>query len=581
MARISNPKAFAGNKPLATKEDIKNALTGSLGEFSEYGYAPLGADGKVISTYLPKTGIDIKYNDGLVEAGVTEINFSGNYISLKKEADGVVSARVAENKNSSNFNTSDGVTDGTASYSGLTTTNMIMVDLTGSNAGIGDWAVGTTHKGFNKQSNSTINITTAGKIHFENDNTSFRVKVIKWDGTEVANVLYSNVVGGVGTGTGTGSASISLTVSDYGNETNAPVATGKEGKPTFAVKIGELLPDGGRFYVEIIHTNGTVEYSWKSEDLFSNAGVAPTAGNPSATLSGTPTTKTISGVTYYSGGNFAVSMGSIENLNKNATVSKKVTCSSGFLNGYSFAVGDLTGYTNAYDVSGVTWNKTLAIASNKFVNTAQTITCTAVNSFGGSGNKQTTLKVLVNSLSNDPANDLKETFFDESRRLTSAGTAWDSTQSLADNDGLLVSNKSLVYPTGAAYDYSTFIPSDNPNYSGLTGTRYFVRKFGVGASGTKYGAILTFAGSAITDASLNNSNLTLDFSKDGSTWVTMKVGSANGGCRVQASDYGWSKNKQLKIEFTLSDSESPDGFYVRFGLASAVTTLTSIVVAWA
>ena len=118
MARISNPKAFAGNKPLATKEDLKNALTGSLGEFSEYGYAPLGADGKVISTYLPKTGIDIKYNDGLVEAGVTEINFSGNYISLKKEADGVVSARVAENKNSSNFNTSDGVTDGTASYSG-------------------------------------------------------------------------------------------------------------------------------------------------------------------------------------------------------------------------------------------------------------------------------------------------------------------------------------------------------------------------------------------------------------------------------------------------------------------------------
>ena len=165
--------------------------------------------------------------------------------------------------------------------------------------------------------------------------------------------------------------------------------------------------------------------------------------------------------------------------------------------------------------------------------------------------------------------------------MTSAGTAWDSTQSLVLNDGLLVSNNSLVYPTGSTYNYTSFIPSGNPNYSALTGTRYFIRKFGVGASGTKYGAILTFAGSAISDSSLNNSNLILDFSKDGTTWTTMKVGSANGGCRVQASDYGWTSNKKLKIEFTLSDLESPNGFYIRFGLASAVTSLTSITMEWA
>lgn len=60
MARISNPKAFAGNKPLATMFQVEALLKGS-NTISTFGYAPLDADNKIDVKYIPRITLTDTY----------------------------------------------------------------------------------------------------------------------------------------------------------------------------------------------------------------------------------------------------------------------------------------------------------------------------------------------------------------------------------------------------------------------------------------------------------------------------------------------------------------------------------------
>lgn len=60
MARISNPKAFAGNKPLATMFQVEALLKGS-NTISTFGYAPLDADNKINVKYIPRITLTDTY----------------------------------------------------------------------------------------------------------------------------------------------------------------------------------------------------------------------------------------------------------------------------------------------------------------------------------------------------------------------------------------------------------------------------------------------------------------------------------------------------------------------------------------
>ena len=57
MARISNPKSFAGNKPLATVFEVESMLKGPTNALGSYGYVPLNAENKISASYIPQVSI--------------------------------------------------------------------------------------------------------------------------------------------------------------------------------------------------------------------------------------------------------------------------------------------------------------------------------------------------------------------------------------------------------------------------------------------------------------------------------------------------------------------------------------------
>lgn len=522
--------------------------------------------GKIDTALLPKTGIDIKYNNGMIQTGVTQINFAGT-VTVEKTADGVVKARIGENQNSSNFGTTDGVTAGTVTTSGLTTKSMIMTTASDSSWGIGDWAAGSSHTGVNKATTNNLTITTQGNIHFDEAGSSFVVQLIKWDGTTLATNAFT-VDGATGAVTPSGDSNITCSIASYGDQTNVPAAVGKMGKPTFVLALHNMLPDGGRFKVKITHNNGTQgAFTWTMDDLFFNAGVTPTLSSAAVSLAEGYSTVQLSGVTYISGGTLTVTVASIGNLNKRAASATKVGISGSYTNSYTYNAAHLTGY-HLNQNNAPSFSASLTLASNKSLAGAVSVSINATNAFATSGNTAvSTGSLLIDTLNAGTTNATSaETFKTETYRLTSSLEAWDSSTSLADNDGLQQIAKTLKYPS---VNYSTYTPA-GPDYRGFTGFRYYLRSFTF--SGTKFGGTFTFGNLAESD--LDASKLTLEISKNGTDWydITQTNVQAQNGIRVFAGTV-----QAPKLQFAFDDGAATDIIYLRIGMNNtfnkAITSL--------
>lgn len=577
--RISNPQVFGGGKLItvaetderiaALKSEIESTLTGPSGSLSLFGYAPLGEDKKVPKEFLPQMGVDLYFNNQGVASGVTDINFAGT-VELTRNDDGSVKVQIGENQNSSSWNSNDGVTDG--SVANIATTNYIMSDATGATFKIGDWTAGQTKPC--TKSNS-ISFKSAGNIHFNIGDNEWQVVVFDADGsTKLVDATITTVVTGDGdsmvtgwtdgTPSETGATNVTYSLAGKANETNYPSAVGGMAIPTFTFNLANILPDGGRFKVQITGCGGT----FTSPDMFYINGETPAVASVDLTLTDT-NEKQISGVKYVAASSTVTyTTGDITNLNNQAGVTNKLAVTG---TGVSVATpvtsSGLTGYTTAWD-NVSTLSATRSLAGN-FKGTTVSVNVTPENAFAkGTQVSKALSNVNINTYAETASTDSTETFLTEGKRLKSDLTsAWDSTATLVGGTDLqVIPGEGLVYPTT---DYSAIAtPAGNPNYSGMSGAKYFYRKF-IAGSGTVFGGTLEMAG---LGANFNNAAFTAELSIDGGgTWYSLK--DARGGANPNGINTGYSGSTVSFSYPGTTSSESANGVLVKIGWTEALSSV--------
>lgn len=577
--RISNPQVFGGGKLItvaetderiaALKSEIESTLTGPSGSLSLFGYAPLGEDQKVPKEFLPQMGVDLYFNNQGVASGVTDINFAGT-VELTRNDDGSVKVQIGENQNSSSWNSNDGQTD--ASVANIATTNYIMSDATGAAFKIGDWTAGQTKPC--TKSNS-ISFKSAGNVHFNIGDNEWQVVVFDADGsTKLVDATITTVVTGDGdsmvtgwtdgTPSGTGATNVTYLLAGKANETNYPSAVGGMAIPTFTFNLANILPDGGRFKVQITGCGGT----FTSPDMFYINGETPAVASVDLTLTDT-NEKQISGVKYVAASSTVTyTTGDITNLNNQAGVTNKLAVTG---TGVSVATpvtsSGLTGYTTAWD-NVSTLSATRSLAGN-FKGTTVSVNVTPENAFAkGTQVSKALSNVNINTYAETASTDSTETFLTEGKRLKSDLTsAWDSTATLVGGTDLqVIPGEGLVYPTT---DYSAIAtPAGNPNYSGMSGAKYFYRKF-IAGSGTVFGGTLEMTG---LGANFNNAAFTAELSIDGGgTWYSLK--DARDGANPNGINTGYSGSTVSFSYPGTTSSEAANGVLVKIGWTEALSSV--------
>lgn len=584
--RISNPQVFGGGKLItvaetneriaALKTSIEATLTGPSGTLSLNGYAPLGEDQKVPKEFLPQMGVDLYFNNQGVASGVTDINFAGT-VELTRNEDGSVKVQIGENQNSSSWNSTDGVT--TATVANISTNNYIIPDATGAAFKIGNWTAGQQYKC--TKSNS-ISFKSAGNVHFDIGNNEWKVVVFDADGTtKLVDTTITTVVAGDSTGTvtgwtdgtptGTGASNVTYSLAGKANEKNYPSAVGGMATPTFTFNLANILPNGGRFKVSIVGCGG----SFTSPDMFYINGETPTIASVDLTLANA-VEKQVSGVKYVAAtSTVTYTTGNITNLNNQAGVTNKLTVTgTGVSVVKDITSANLTGYTNAWD-NVPTFTATRALESN-YKGTSVTVNVTPVNAFtSGTQVSKTLSGVNVNTYAETASTDASETFLTEGKRLKSDLTsAWDSSATLVGGTDLqVIPGEGLVYPTT---NYSAIAtPAGNPNYSGMTGTKYFYRKF-IAGSGTVFGGTIEMAG---LGAAFNNAAFTAELSIDnGATWYNLK--DDRGGANPLGIKTGYAGSKVSFSYPGTTSSTAANGVLVKIGWSDALKTtkISSITV---
>lgn len=514
-------------------------------------------------------GVDLYFNNQGVASGVTDINFAGT-VELTRNDDGSVKVQIGENQNSSSWNSNDGVTDG--SVANIATTNYIMSDAAGAAFKIGDWTAGQTKPC--TKSNS-ISFKSAGNIHFNIGDNEWQVVVFDADGsTKLVDATITTVVTGDGdsmvtgwtdgTPSGTGATNVTYSLAGKANETNYPSAVGGMAIPTFTFNLANILPDGGRFKVQITGCGGT----FTSPDMFYINGETPAVASVDLELTDT-NEKQISGVKYVAASSTVTyTTGDITNLNNQAGVTNKLAVTG---TGVSVATpvtsSGLTGYTTAWD-NVSTLSATRSLAGN-FKGTTVSVNVTPENAFAkGTQVSKALSNVNINTYAETASTDSTETFLTEGKRLKSDLTsAWDSTATLVGGTDLqVIPGEGLVYPTT---DYSAIAtPAGNPNYSGMSGAKYFYRKF-IAGSGTVFGGTLEMTG---LGANFNNAAFTAELSIDGGgTWYSLK--DARGGANPNGINTGYSGSTVSFSYPGTTSSEAANGVLVKIGWTEALSSV--------
>ena len=565
MPRIADPMNFRG-ETLISKEELGLAPSSVL----------INPDtGKLNQEFNP--GVEIKFNNNTVQIGATTINFAGT-VTTTDLGDGEVKIQIGDNMNSSSWNSTDGKnSDGTVTD--ISTSNAVCPDASGATFKVGNWSAGAT---IQATKNASASFTSAGNVHFDDGDNVWTVTVFDADGTtelrkatitDNVSIDYEQAEGGTNSGLtfspGTvqysiGSNGISTSIANQAVEDNYPTAVGARAKRTFTFNLSQIVPNGGRVKIKIEGCGG----SFTSKDFFFCNGVTPTIA--SATLAvNSASTKKISGVEYLtSGTTFTLTTGNLTNLNNQLIISgNKVTFSSATNITAPSAVGGTTfdgvmvGATNAYDNVSTYSNSGIAIAGNKNV-TSASIIVTPVNYFGtGSGATATLSSILINTFATTASTDTTESFLNEGKRLITdsmpAETNFNSNNTLVGTNELqVVPGVGLQYPKTNYSAYTT--PAGNPNYSGMTGSKYFTRKFV--KAGSLPGATLNFTSSASVSSAVSAGNLKFLVSKDGTTWWNATFGGPGNQLGTSSSVFNSTSNK---VVFNWSDGDANGFFYLK------------------
>jgi hypothetical protein len=494
---------------------------------------------------------------GVVLTGVTVINFIGVGVRAQNGSSGTtnrVNVFIPPPTYASHFNTLDGITSPIVSPLSTTNRYIALPTTEGNPYKIGTWLGGEIHPAI--RSGATTSYTTPDSFSILDTTTTFTATVFDADGTTPLATHTTTL---------SGDSSVTLnniTIITSGWTTDA----GKYSAiVTVNLDLNAILPQGGRFSVLLRHNDGIDGiFSFTQNDVFRDSEtLTANIGGNLTVVPQIPIIKQISGVYYYTtGSEWHVNLQSINNVNSRSypvTEQLKIVGDNLFIS----ETLNINGEDNLYDsFSGGTWTRqhdTTGAKYDKVDWVTDLLNRTNWLSIGGiSGN--TALATVydwtaVTGKTSPDYNYLIDTFEDlsdrnsemfrtEDLRLQSdLSTPWDSSFNLTGGTGLQVLADRLVYPR---YDFTPYLPntSSQPDYSGLTGTKYYYRKFTTNGYNVSNG-VIQFSDYNITESDLSSNYVKFDISIDsGATWYSLNsqyVGGTlyNGaGCRIDVLEYG-------------------------------------------
>ena len=174
---------------------------------------------------------------------------------------------------------------------------------------------------------------------------------------------------------------------------------------------------------------------------------------------------------------------------------------------------------------------------------------------------------LIDTLTST-SNRITEDFRHESFRLNDDFSIYNSEESLIDNNGLQCYNSRLIYPTK---DFSSYFLNDDRDYSTIDdGARMFLRKFwhtGINHSN----GILKFEDHNITEEDLQDGNVSIEISLDGTDWYNLGIDfltaplSDGDGCRIFPGVNALNINNKLQFSlgYGVTDESNDWGIFIK------------------
>lgn len=464
--------------------------------------------GNVVPILNNEQRIDPRYNSLTVSdisgAGtdqLSNIQFIGN-CAVRKSADGSLIIRIGDNLNSSTFNTKDGQTDGTASL-GRSAAGATVI-LNGASS--------STANVIRKGAGMYATITTAGKIHFDDNKSSkITVKLVNAGGEPVT--YEFGPITGNGDYTATGKTGVTLTIANWAQEAKtAEGATGYEGKPSIKIEPDKLTLSAGeiKVRVETSGTAGAATYPPKAGEYttvcyyVTDTTTKPTVSDVMLTIPAidSSTTVTYAGVTSFKAGTYTYSA-SLDNL-KNPATNKNNGSDVSFTNPIKFC-GNVSSVENiangVISKTGTTWNtgRYTSIRGDE-------ISCTANNLNGATTGQYGVIRISGDATNSNLGNlsgkadgiDVytgtpHASMTDNRRKLDATTQAFDKAANLGDSD-LMLYHGELQYPLNGITN--KFIGCSSYVQPNLTGDKSALFYFS--ASGTEKGGTLTIDGSGLT-----------------------------------------------------------------------------------
>jgi len=531
--------------------------------------------------------IEDEYNT--IMTGVTVLNFIGANVTTISAISGStrrVNVYLPPPVYVSNFNT------GSATVSSISTVNRYIALPTseGTPYKIGDWVGGVMHSTI-RNSVSLLSYSTAGLFSIFNLSSTFTATVYDADGLTP---LATNSITLFEDGSYTND-NITITISNF-----ATNADRYQANINITIAISTILPNGGRFSINLNHFNNGNNYTFTQNNIFKDRELlTATSGGTLSVFPSIPVIKQISGVYYYTtGSQWHVNLTELNNLNSNTYPSTQLTIANTNLfitptistGGES---GGLTNWTRQYDINDVLYDKT-DWTTNQTNQTNWNNGSGTINVNYATATIYDWVSVAVNS--SDTYNYLIDTYVDSSDRNTemfrtesngsfsrlqsNLSTPWDSTTSLIGGDGLQVLGDRLVYPR---YTFTSYLPSggtSQPNYTGLSGDKYYYRKFNTNGNDISNGIIL-FSDYNINETDLLNGNVKFEISIDsGVSWYNLNSEYAGGilsngdGCRIYPDTYGLTGAAVVtnSLRFTLGESGSSKYIHLKITFKNAASS---------
>jgi hypothetical protein len=548
--------------------------------------------------------INIEDEGNLVLSGATILNFIGVDVRAQSALSGTtrrVNIYIPPPDYVSHFNTNDGTSNAIVSPISTTNRYISLPTTPGSPFNIGDWVGGEIHPTIR---NSVVNLvySPVGLISIYDLTTTFTATVYGADGTTILST-HTLLLNGDNTVT---LNNITITISNFGVD-----ADRYSSNISVSIAINSILGQGGRFSVSLTHnnsTNGTYIFTQNnifrdSETLTSNIGGLLTI------LPMIPVIKQISGVYSYTlNSEWHVNLPNIDNLNSRSypTTPQLIIDDNDLIytsevlnvNGeggiyYGFKTGTWTQQHNTIDAefdkldwttdiqNQTNWNHSIGtintpVATGRIYDWALTGT---VNS--------STYNYLIDTLV-----DLSDRNSEMFRSETTVGfprlqsdliTPWDSTVKLNLIDGgtgLQVLGDRLVYPQ---FNFQTLNPNSGtsqPNYTPLTGDRYYYRRFNTNGFNVSNG-IIQFGDHNLLESDLSSGGVIFEISIDnGINWYTLSNEydgtplTDGDGCRVDSSDYGLGAGtiSSNSLRFTLGLGGSSTFVHLKITIKSSASS---------